>query len=468
MLSCLQSTLCSEKHFKVVIPSYNNESWCEKNLFSILDQHYSNYKILYINDCSTDRTLEKVEAIKNTHPLGHKITIINNTLRGGPLRNVYMPINFLCDDDDLVIILDGDDWLEGTKVLSSYNELFTQRDLWFVYGNYRRSNERVGHSPDTCIYGEDKIGSPERTPVWVKAPRVFYAWVFKLIKLESLLYQGEFLPAAGDAGLSYPLLELSGRRQYFNKNVVYVYNRDNPISHFATIKQFEVDINTFVMQQKPYRVCEGKPIKYNHSTIGAFIVLKELTSDLEDALVSFNELRDMTDTVYILYDIEKVNYDRLKEITDSNPSLMMYACNKDYATTIHQILKTDMQNVPEFIFVSYINGFLKNKEQLTRLVAVTKQATVHVTACASVASANKNVMLPLKHASHVYGNLFSMQLAWQPQLPLAYSIEGLLYPVSEFMNNEDTPLFTDELELMVQGDEKVKTKAGFIALNNWE
>ena len=378
-----------------------------------------------------------------------------------------MPINFLCDDDDLVIILDGDDWLEGTKVLSSYNELFSKKDLWFVYGNYRRSNERVGHSPDTCIFGEDKIGSPERTPVWVKAPRVFYSWLFKLIKLESLLYQGEFLPAAGDAGLSYPLLELSGLRQYFNKNVVYVYNRDNPISHFATIKQFEVDLNTFILKQKPYQVLQDKPVQHDYSSIRAFIILNELTPDLEELVVLLNESRGMIDSTYILYNTENVDGKLLEKITYDR-SILLHACNSEYAATIQRLLKIEMQNVPEFIFVSSVDGFLKNKEQLRKLVKVAKQASVHVTACASFASANKNVMLTLKHASYVYGNLFSMQLAWQPQLPLSYSIEGLLYPVSEFMSNEDTALFTDELTLIVQEDEKVKNKAGFIALNNWE
>src|ERR1700737_4705415 len=40
----------------IVIPSYNNEKWYEKNLHSVLNQHYSNYRILYVNDNSKDGT----------------------------------------------------------------------------------------------------------------------------------------------------------------------------------------------------------------------------------------------------------------------------------------------------------------------------------------------------------------------------------------------------------------------------
>ena len=46
--------------FKIVIPSYNNEKWIEHNTASIIRQTYKNYDVLYINDKSTDKTLELI------------------------------------------------------------------------------------------------------------------------------------------------------------------------------------------------------------------------------------------------------------------------------------------------------------------------------------------------------------------------------------------------------------------------
>ena len=41
------------KPFVIVVPSYNNSSWVEKNLRSIFEQKYDNYRVVYINDAST-------------------------------------------------------------------------------------------------------------------------------------------------------------------------------------------------------------------------------------------------------------------------------------------------------------------------------------------------------------------------------------------------------------------------------
>ncbi len=53
--------LAAERPIAIVIPSYNNEKWYLKNLDSILHQHYGNYRIIYVNDCSGDGTAALVE-----------------------------------------------------------------------------------------------------------------------------------------------------------------------------------------------------------------------------------------------------------------------------------------------------------------------------------------------------------------------------------------------------------------------
>ena len=36
-----------EKPFVIVVPSYNNEKYCEQNLLSILGQEYQNFRVIY-------------------------------------------------------------------------------------------------------------------------------------------------------------------------------------------------------------------------------------------------------------------------------------------------------------------------------------------------------------------------------------------------------------------------------------
>ena len=51
--------------FTIITPSYNNIDWVEYNLASILNQTHTNWRLLYIDDCSTDGTFEKVSEILN-------------------------------------------------------------------------------------------------------------------------------------------------------------------------------------------------------------------------------------------------------------------------------------------------------------------------------------------------------------------------------------------------------------------
>ena len=50
-----------EKKIVILIPSYNNSRWYKENLDSIINQNYSNYRIVYVDDCSPDNTGQLVE-----------------------------------------------------------------------------------------------------------------------------------------------------------------------------------------------------------------------------------------------------------------------------------------------------------------------------------------------------------------------------------------------------------------------
>ena len=60
LLSCVGLANCVEKPIVVVIPSYNNERWVENNLTSVFKQNYQNYRVIYVDDCSTDNTYKHV------------------------------------------------------------------------------------------------------------------------------------------------------------------------------------------------------------------------------------------------------------------------------------------------------------------------------------------------------------------------------------------------------------------------
>jgi len=68
--------------FKIVIPSYNNEKWVETNIESILEQEYDNFEVFYIDDCSTDNTLQKVKTLTKNNKKWNIVSNEKNMKRG--------------------------------------------------------------------------------------------------------------------------------------------------------------------------------------------------------------------------------------------------------------------------------------------------------------------------------------------------------------------------------------------------
>ena len=109
-----------KNNFVILVTSYNDEAWVEYNLASILNQTYTNYKVIYIDDASQDLTYEKaLNLIKNNS----KFKITKNVSNKGALSSFVSVIKDL-SDDDIFIHISGDDWLIDDQVLNKLNNFF--------------------------------------------------------------------------------------------------------------------------------------------------------------------------------------------------------------------------------------------------------------------------------------------------------------------------------------------------------
>ena len=102
------STTNKEKPFVIVIPSYNNAQWYDQNLSSVFNQKYSNYRVIYIDDCSTDNTYGLVKKYIEKHNQTKRVTLLRNKSNHGAMAN-HWRANHLCQDHEIIIDLDGDD-----------------------------------------------------------------------------------------------------------------------------------------------------------------------------------------------------------------------------------------------------------------------------------------------------------------------------------------------------------------------
>ncbi len=242
-----------EKPFTVIIPSYNNSDYCEHNLRSVLSQHYENFRVIYIDDCSTDDTYRKVEGIIAQSKRSARVTLVRNPKNQGSLANLYYAIQG-CKEDEIIVTVDGDDFLAHEEVLAKLNRVYADPNVWMTYGNFL-DYPTYRQKPVSCKQLPKRVikNNAFRTHAWITSHlRTFYAGLFKRIRLEDLLYEGEFLPMAGDLAFMMPLLEMSGDHTVFIRDILYLYNRSNPLNHHKTNFALQEKCAHYVRNLPPY------------------------------------------------------------------------------------------------------------------------------------------------------------------------------------------------------------------------
>jgi len=239
------------KHIVVVIPSYNNIKWFEKNVDSVANQNYDNWSAIYIDDCSKDGTGDAVEKYIKDHKLEHKIKLIKNKIRCGAMANFYNVIH-TCKDSDIIVVCDGDDWLKDKTVLSYINKVYQDNNVWMTYGQYE---EFPSGNIGLCKQIPDVVTRHNhfRHYKWLSSHlRTFYAGLFKKIKKEDFMYEEKFLPATGDMAAMFPMLEMAGDHAKFISKVLYVYNMDNPLNDYKERLELVLHLDKFVRGKEKY------------------------------------------------------------------------------------------------------------------------------------------------------------------------------------------------------------------------
>lgn len=242
-----------EQNFKIVTPVYNSEDWIKKCIDSVKAQTYSKYEHIIVDDGSTDKTLEI--AIKETRG-DSRFKVVKKDYRMGTLHSHITGTELLgkdADDEDIYVHLDGDDWLAHDKVLERLNTVYNETECWMTYGNY----EATDGSKSVCTPRREEI--PIRLHIvkggWCFSHlRTFKKFLWDKIKVDSLLdSNGKMFTSAADVAILCPMLEMAENKVKFIDEVLYVYNRDNPLNDDKADLTDQVRCALEIAQQAPYK-----------------------------------------------------------------------------------------------------------------------------------------------------------------------------------------------------------------------
>lgn len=259
LLFCpLLNAAVAEKPLVVIIPSYKNIEWYQKNLESVFNQNYTNYRVIFIDDCSPDGTYEAALKYIEERNQMFRVTAIKNQERSGAMANIYWAVHS-CRPHEICVTLDGDDWFAHNEVFSELNKTYANPDVWFTHGTLIEYPN--GHVSWCEPINPEAIAN--NTYRQYKCPshlRTFYAWLFKKIRLHDFLYQGKFLTMAWDMAIMFPLAEMAGERHAFLSNVNYVYNVANPINDNKVDPDKQNFLDKLIRGRKPYQRLEKADI----------------------------------------------------------------------------------------------------------------------------------------------------------------------------------------------------------------
>jgi len=138
----------------IISTSYNSNIFAYNNINSVLNQTFLPASHTYIDDMSNDNSIEILEKIKKSKDFSlinekYDFQFIINDNKKFKIKNMFDLINDSkkFKDEDIVCVLDGDDWLSSINVLKEVHNSY-QDNLWdYLYTNWMYShNKKVGIS----------------------------------------------------------------------------------------------------------------------------------------------------------------------------------------------------------------------------------------------------------------------------------------------------------------------------------
>jgi len=243
---------------KVIVPVYNSEKWISKTIESIKNQTCKNFECLIADDMSTDNTANVImENIKDDE----RFSAVINTERKYALKNVYDGFKKLgTHEEDILVTVDGDDWLYNEFVFDKLNKVYEERDCLLTYGSFLEYPSGQTHAYYLEPYSQHVIGNNlfRESPWKASHLRTFKKKLFDRLKKEDLMdaNTGKFYDAAGDLAQMYPLIEMAGDRSAHIRDILYVYNKQNPLSEMYCKLQHHLAVGNIIKKLPKYTKIE--------------------------------------------------------------------------------------------------------------------------------------------------------------------------------------------------------------------
>lgn len=304
--------MMKQKKISIIIPVYNASKYFERLLQSLEKQTYKNYEVIFINDGSTDNSLEILKANKKNN-----FVIIDQSNQGvSAARNKGLDIA----TGYYITFIDSDDYVD-------------EKYLEALITNLEKNNS------DLCVMGYNKIYNNVKKEI-VKLDN-------DTIKIDNLKKQMEFLNNKNGSGICGKIY----KRKFVGRFKKISIGED-ALFNLEYVKNTEKV--TFINE------CYYNYI-YNEMSL-TNTLKKDLLKDLNNILKDLN-----FEDIYIFYTY-RIYQEYLLNIYRSNSNLKKYIYEIKNLEHVFSFLKQDVNNIIKNfgflkkIYFKIINKCLKNNK----------------------------------------------------------------------------------------------------------
>lgn len=235
----------NEKKLSVIVPTFNSSDTIERLMHSLLNQTFRDFEVVFIDDGSTDDTVEKIRKTLEDSRFSYQL-IVNESNRGpGYSRNRGIENA----NGDYIVFIDSDDMVREDhlstfyKNVSDYDSVFIKGLKVDGAGNlYDFKVDRFDSLIELSRKSNNVIKSTDiiNLEMLMEIP---FSFVFLLYKKEIILKNNirfnEEFNYAEDTEFAIRYLANCNEVKFVNKYTYYYYQEEDSISKASSLKRFE-------------------------------------------------------------------------------------------------------------------------------------------------------------------------------------------------------------------------------------
>lgn len=126
--------MISKFYIDIIMPVYNSEKYIQNTVKSVLNQTYKYWRLIIIDDASTDNTIQILYKLYRKHRNKKKIIILKNEVNKGQAFSRNLGLKY--SKSKLVSFLDSDDFWAKNKLKNQIKFMMTN-NYDFTYTDYK-------------------------------------------------------------------------------------------------------------------------------------------------------------------------------------------------------------------------------------------------------------------------------------------------------------------------------------------